>query len=85
MDIPPDHYGTFDIIFSPVGTSVYTDTILISSNDQDISEKSITLLGKGIVVMPADSGAFYSITASDSCQLLTIDPSSGEVHFSGRR
>ncbi|MFC2116627.1 choice-of-anchor D domain-containing protein [Bacteroidota bacterium] len=77
--VPPGFSETFDIIFSPLGITTYVDTIIISSNDEDKSEKKITLFGTGIIIMPADSGVFYATTASpDSDQLLTIDPSSGE-------
>jgi CSLREA domain-containing protein len=77
--INPAGSETFEIIFSPVDSLSYSDTIHISSDDPDEPVKKILVTGKGMLIMPADSGMCYASTgATDGSRLLIIDPVTGQ-------
>ncbi len=68
----------FNVKFSPNDTLAYADSIVITSDDDTRPLLSVPLSGKGIIVMPADSGEMYA-TASlgTEGELLGIDLTGG--------
>jgi len=78
LQIPPDRYEYFEVIFSPINPGDTTGTISITSDDADNSTIDLTLVGESYEVSLAESGVCYASTGKNGGGiLLSIDLSTG--------
>jgi len=67
-----------NVSFSPSETGASNNSIIITSNNDNIPETHVLLQGTGLILNPADSGACYVFAnESDSTSLFQIEPSTG--------
>jgi hypothetical protein len=78
VSIPPGETETFQVTFSPVSVGTFTAAITITSNDSNDPTKNVSLIGDGLVIIPALPGIMYASTGNiDGGRLLIVDLNTG--------
>lgn len=75
--IPPAGAMMFRATFHPVSLGFERDTIRVIPSDPTVAAVSIALLGKGVLIWPAQAGQLYATSAGTNGILYTIELSTG--------
>ncbi len=78
--LPPGESITFQLSFTPRTAGPDSSTLVVTTNDLDTPERSVTLFGEGLILARAKFGVCYGATdgfAANPGELITIDQSTG--------